>query len=142
MPYIQHVHKADCNRNDYLSYLCSNAPDFLWYCVQDVGSYQGQVFGVAVYEGKIAIYENYYGSCSGCGAWGEGGEPTSQEEIIASSTFFINERDALKYLEKFKEAFEQPQEPEFSVAIRRAYLDISSQHACECIKKYTRKHYT
>ena len=124
--FMKHAHKHDCEKNYYGEFLCSAAPDFLWYCVQDVGSYQGQVFGIATYKGKVGIYEDYYGSCSGCGAWGEGGEPTNQEEIISKCTFFTDESEANKYVKKLVEDhYEKPEEPEFSERLHEAFQDLN-----------------
>lgn len=71
---MEHKHDEDCFRNynySFREYLIHAAPSFLWADVQDVGSYQGRVYGIAWYNKQIALYEDYYGSCSGCGAWGE-----------------------------------------------------------------------
>jgi hypothetical protein len=99
MPVQKHEHSESCKYNDgFLHYLVSAAPNILWYDVQDVGSYQGNVYGVGKYDQKILIYEDYYGSCSGCGAWGEGGEPTNEAEVLSKSHLFETKEEALKYL--------------------------------------------
>lgn len=94
---VQKDSYGDCY-HDYAEWLIGAAPDVLWYDIQEVGSYQGQVFGVGLYKRQVAIYEDYYGSCSGCGAWGEGGEPTSQEEVLNSCTLFSTKEEALEYV--------------------------------------------
>lgn len=98
MPPIKHVHKDGCSRYEYKEWVCHVAPDVLWFDVQDVGIYQGQVFGLGVYKNQAIFYEDYYGSCSGCGAWGEDGEPQSQEEVFKKSKFFSTKKEILKYL--------------------------------------------
>lgn len=45
-----------CIFSDWLPYI---AQDMIWFNVHDVGSYQGSVYGVAIYRGKIGIYEDY-----------------------------------------------------------------------------------
>lgn len=70
----------------YKNYLIDAAPDILWYYVEAPGSYSGQVFGVGKYKNQVLLYEDYYGSCSYCGAWGEGGEPKDLAEILSKST--------------------------------------------------------
>ena len=84
-----HTDKCDlwCNHT-FAGWLVSIAPDVLWFYVQDVGCWSGNVYGVGVFRGDILIYEGFYGSCSGCGAWGEGGEPGSQQEVLANSSLF------------------------------------------------------
>lgn len=100
MSYIKHEHKAECSRYQFDEWIPHTAPDVLWFNIQDVGSYQGSVYGFGLYKGKLLVYEDYYGSCSGCGAWGEGGEPESQEEILGRSKLFDTLDEALDYLPK------------------------------------------
>jgi len=95
---VKHEHTCDCEAYNYDEWLPHIAQDFFWFNIQDVGSYQGQVFGVAIYKNQFAIYEDYYGSCSGCGAWGEGGEPESQEKVISLCKFFDDKQKALEYI--------------------------------------------
>ncbi len=90
--------KVTCEQYDFKEWLPHIAPDFFWYDIQVVGSYQGNVFGVAKYKGQVAIYEDYYGSCSGCGAWGVGGEPTSQDEVITKCKFHNTKEETLIHL--------------------------------------------
>lgn len=99
MPVQIHKHEDGCKwSGGFLHYLVEAAPDILWYDVQDVGSYQGSVYGVGEYKGQCLIYTDYYGSCSGCGAWGEGGEPSDMEEVLGHCEKFDSEKEALKYL--------------------------------------------
>lgn len=81
-------------------WLIMRAPDVLWFNVQEVGDYQGEVYGIGTYQRQFLIYEGYYGSCSGCGAWGEGGEPANQDEVLASSTLYADITAAVEYLAK------------------------------------------
>lgn len=87
-----------CRSYDFKEWVPHIAPDIAWYDIQDAGSYQGSVYGVGLYKKQIVIYEDYYGSCSGCGAWGEGGEPTSQKEVLDKSKLFKKKEDALKHV--------------------------------------------
>lgn len=108
MPTVQHQHISECPFSEgYTSYLVDSAPDIFWYNIQDVGSYQGTVFAVGKYKNHIVIFEDYYGSCSGCGAWGEGGEPTDQDDVLAHSKLFNNHNSAKDYLDKF-DSYEHP----------------------------------
>lgn len=76
-------HEYGCYHG-YDDWLISVAPDVLWFMVEATGSYQGQVYAVGRLGKSIVLYEDYYGSCSGCGAWGEGGEPKSRQEVLDS----------------------------------------------------------
>ena len=98
MSYIQHKHDDNCKYGSYIHYLVEAAPSILWFDVQDIGGYQGSVYGVGLYKSKILIYEDYYGSCSGCGAWGEGGEPNSESDVLLKSTQFDTVEDTFAYL--------------------------------------------
>jgi len=119
MPVIQHVHKTECPRYDHKDWVCHVAPDVLWFSVQDVGSYQGSVYGFGLYKGKLLIYEDSYGSCSGCGAWGEGGEPETQEDLLKNSKEFDSLEDALAYLAKM-DRYERPDMAEATEALKEA----------------------
>ena len=92
--------KDCCSTFTFQEWLPHIAPDLFWFDIQDVGSYQGSVYGVAKYKKQIVIYEGYYGSCSGCGAWGEGGEPVSQDEVLKSCTIHDNAKEAIKAIAK------------------------------------------
>lgn len=108
---MEHKHTEKCysSSSGYKEYLIHAAPSYLWADVQDVGSYQGSVYGVAFVDGKIALYEDSYGSCSGCGAWGEGGEPSTEEEIISRTTFTADPLKALEYIaEQWVDSYESP----------------------------------
>lgn len=142
MPYIQHAHKASCSRNDFSGYLCAVAPDFLWYNVQDVGSYQGTVHAVALYKGKVAIYSGYYGSCSGCGAWGEGGEPEKQQDVIDNATLFNDREAAIAHIDTLEEK-EDLDRKKFKDAIYDAFADLTrndwSNEECHCLDHFTKR---
>jgi|SRR3990167_3775875 len=100
MPVIKHVHKDDCPKYDHKEWVCHIAPDVLWFDIQDVGSYQGSVYGVGLYENQFVLYEDYYGSCSGCGAWGDGGEPESQKDVLSKSRLFKEKDEILEAIAK------------------------------------------
>lgn len=80
-------------------YLIAASPDILWFWEEWTGSYQGSVYalGIDTVEKKLVAFRGYYGSCSGCGAWGEGGEPTCKQDIIGQSNVF----DTIDELDKF-----------------------------------------
>ena len=119
---MQHVHRERCDLGEgqYLHYLVAAAPEVLWFDVQDVGSYQGMVFGVFLYLGRVFVYEDSYGSCSGCGAWSEGVNPTSLEEIVKKSKEFASEGAALDYIHKF-ESYESPDRERLKRAVSSAF---------------------
>lgn len=79
----------------FADYLMAVGPEIFWAWVEAFGDYQGNVYGVGLYKGKYLTYSDYYGSCGGCGAWGEGGEPTSLEEILKYSRLYDTEAEAL-----------------------------------------------
>jgi hypothetical protein len=73
---------------DFKDYLAEAAPAILWYDVQAVGSRQGRVFGVGRLRGNVVLYHGYFGSCSHCGSWGEGGEPIDEAGVLADSVVY------------------------------------------------------
>ena len=54
---------------------------------ETTGNYQGTNYVIGYADGKVLASGYGYGSCSGCGAWGEGGEPTKPEDLIDSGVF-------------------------------------------------------
>lgn len=94
----------------YRGFLVEASPDILWYYVVDVGGYQGTIYAVGKYKGKALIFEDDYGSCSGCGAWEEGdditkytgGQPKNLEEIMRSSVMFDNRDKALEHIDQIR----------------------------------------
>jgi hypothetical protein len=42
--------------------------------------------------------KDYFGSCSGCGAWGEGGEPETLEDVLRNGELFDDPADALAFV--------------------------------------------
>lgn len=116
---VQQEPSCDCRAYNFEEWLPHIAKDFFWFNIHTVGSYQGQVFGVALYKNQIAIYEDYYGSCSGCGAWGEGGEPTSQDEVVSRCKLFDSVVDAVTYLAKI-DSYERPEVDSMVEAIKKA----------------------
>ncbi len=107
-----------CEECDFEEWLPHIAPDMFWFDIQACGSYQGEVFGVAEYDKKIAIYGGYYGSCSGCGAWGEGGEPISQEEVLKSCILCNTADDAIEKINKL-DAYSSPDKERMIKAVRQ-----------------------
>ncbi len=119
-------HTSDCDGwcdHSYAGWLVSAAPDVLWYSVQDVGQWQGEIYAVGKYRGQILLYADSYGSCSGCGAWGEGGEPANQKEVLAHSKLFSG--GALKYAsehwrDKLEDWEDKPDFEKVAAAIQEA----------------------
>jgi hypothetical protein len=100
MPVIKKSHQEECWRNNFADYLIDAAPDILWYNVQDIGSYQGTVYAVGEYKKQIVIFEEDYGSCSSCGAWGKGGEPKNQKKVLSLSQLFTDPKKAKEAVDK------------------------------------------
>lgn len=111
--------EGTCEAYTFTEWLPHIAPDFFWFDIQDVGSYQGQVFGVAIHKGQIGIYEDYYGSCSGCGAWGEGGEPESQDKVVELTKLFDTAEKAKEYVGLIS-AYDSPNKQTMYDAIDKA----------------------
>lgn len=120
-----HKHNKDCPCSNYLDYLVKAAPDILWYDVQDVGSYSGSVFGVGEYKKKILIYTDYYGSCSGCGGWGEGGEPRDMDMVLENSELFDSREKALESISQLQKD-EMPDRDRMRKAINEVADSIRS----------------
>lgn len=66
--------------------------NIVWSC--DVGDYQGTIYVIGYVGGKVLACGLGYGSCSGCGAWGDfyepdthGGEPMEPKDFIDSGVF-------------------------------------------------------
>lgn len=101
-------HRKNCT-SSYNDRLIKLAPDVLWYDLQDVGSYQGTVYGIGEYKGKVIIYTDYYGSCSGCGAWydddswGRDAGPKSFEDIWVRSNI-VDMQIAQVLVERFEDS--------------------------------------
>lgn len=62
-------------------------PELVITWCANVGDYQGTNYVVGYVGDKVLACGYGYGSCSGCGAWGEGGEPTKPEDLIDSGVF-------------------------------------------------------
>ena len=82
----------------YAHYLFMAAPEISWYYVEDVGSYQGTVYAIGKYKKQWFVMKDYYGSCSGCGAWGEGGEPETLKDILENGELFKSKKQALDFV--------------------------------------------
>lgn len=94
-------HTENCQFSEYYAeFVIKASPDILWYDIQDVGSYQGSIYGVGEYKKQIVIYEDNYGSCSGCGEWTEwgGAQPQNQEEVLNKSKLFATKKEAEQYV--------------------------------------------
>ena len=94
----------------YAHYLWMAAPEIDWYHVEDVGSYQGTVYALGKYKDKLFVMKDYYGSCSGCGAWGEGGEPEKLKDVLGHGELFKSKKEALNFVLKVwaKDGYEKP----------------------------------
>lgn len=73
------------------------------------GDYQGMVATCVKLNGKFIVYNDYYGSCSGCDAW----EDSSDEEVrrlcigLANSAYIF---DSLEDVKEYLEANEKNEE--------------------------------
>lgn len=90
----------DCCGDVFEHFLSLVAPEIVWKYIEDVGSYQGTVFAIGAYDGQIFVMKDYYGSCSGCGAWGEGGEPVSLEDVLGNGELFSSAEEALNFVNR------------------------------------------
>ena len=120
--------KGTCDAYTFEDWLPHIAPELFWFNIQDVGSYQGSVYGVALYKDQIVIYEDYYGSCSGCGAWGEGGEPISQDDVLSKSKLFDTKEETLVYIAKM-DKYESPDIDAMNKAIDQALEFKNTEHS-------------
>lgn len=100
---LNHGHKVT-GEEDWLTYLAEAAPEVLWFHLVSDGRWQGTVHAIGKYQGKCLIFDGYYGSCSGCGAWGEGGEPTTLQEVLDSSQLFDDREKAIEHWGKGADA--------------------------------------
>lgn len=118
------MHTESCDKwcsHSYAGWLVSVAPDVLWFDVQDVGYYSGTVYGVGRLKKDILLFQDGYGSCSGCGAWGEGGEPCDMEDVLAHSELFQTPEFALEHVEKeWMHSYEKPDQEVVTNAINEA----------------------
>ncbi len=120
---LKHVHTKECSWKDtYLHYLCLAAPSVEWFKVEDVGSYSGSVYAVGRYKGKILLYSGYYGSCSGCGAWGGGGEPVKFGDVLNSDSKLCKtvEEALIEFMKMTSNSYDKPDYDSFSDAIKEA----------------------
>lgn len=83
-------------------YLVKVAPDIQWITVQDLDNdYSGRMMalGWISLTGRrwLILYLDYYGSCSCCGAWGEGGEPQNFQEVLGKSILFADPFEYFNY---------------------------------------------
>ncbi|HEY9684709.1 MAG TPA: hypothetical protein V6C86_24220 [Oculatellaceae cyanobacterium] len=83
--------------NYFSDYLKESSKEVLWIDIEDVGDYQGEVFALGRFKDQFIVFAGYYGSCSGCGAWGEGGEPRDLTDVLASSAGFWNAEGAISH---------------------------------------------
>ncbi|MBY0545838.1 MAG: hypothetical protein K2W95_00965 [Candidatus Obscuribacterales bacterium] len=136
-------HRDFCDFQNYADWLCMVAPAVLWFKTEDVGSYSGQVFGLGAMKGKIVFYEDYYGSCSGCGSWGEGGEPESEADVLEKSTqYAIEEVPALREkFAKLRESHYEKLPEEFDAALGEvlAYLLVRQNMDRYSLERKTRE---
>ena len=96
-----YINSDDCPCKDmFAHYLWMAAPEIKLIHVEDVGSYQGTVFAIGRYKNKWFIMKDYYGSCSGCGAWGEGGELESLKSVLNNGELFTSKQKAYEFVTK------------------------------------------
>lgn len=97
--------------NRYAHYLWMAAPEIKWIYVEDIGSYQGTVYAIGKYQRQWFVMRDYYGSCSGCGAWGEGGQPSTLDEVLSHGELFLNRKQAIEFVQAWIEhEYETPSE--------------------------------
>ncbi len=125
MNYLKHEHDTSCEYGSMLHYLVEAHPQVLWYSVQDVGSYQGSVYAIGTIGNEVILYRDYYGSCSGCGAWGEGGEPESVEDVMKRSTVVKNIEEAEKLIRSDDWKYDSPDSEELIKKAKEAFNDIA-----------------
>ena len=106
-----YINIDECPCGDmYAHYLWIAAPQIKWYYVEGVGSYQGTVYALGKYKSRWFVMKDYYGSCSWCGAWGEGGEPENLKSVLGNGELFTTRKKALDFvLETWaKDSWEAP----------------------------------
>jgi len=89
----------------FQDFLIDATPEILWFWCDSDDDYQGQVYALGYWKNNIVWFSGYYGSCSGCGAWGEGGEPTNLDEVLADSAVFRSTTLATQFIRKANEYF-------------------------------------
>ena len=103
-------YKCSCG-DTFRHHLEVAAPEIEFLHVEDVGSYQGSVFAIGKYNGQVFVMHDYYGSCSGCGAWGEGGEPTNLQDVLENGELFERPADAITFAAKTYGDYGSPEIP-------------------------------
>lgn len=97
--------------------------NILWLC--NVGDYQGTNYVIGYVDGKVLACGYGYGSCSGCGAWGEGGEPTKPEDLIDAGVFGKTLEETLAWADKEPtddyQCLTKSNQAEMKAEIRRAF---------------------
>lgn len=116
------INTDDCPCGDmFAHYLWMAAPEIKWLYVEDVGSYQGDVYAIGKYKRQWFIMHDYYGSCSWCGAWGEGGEPEKLKDVLENGELFKSKKDALNFVIKtYAKKYESPTEKFYEVLTTQA----------------------
>lgn len=109
----------DCPGGRYWHYLALNAPEIKWLYVEDVVDFQGVVYAIGKYKKQWFIMKDYYGSCSVCGAWGEGGEPKNLKEVLDNGELFNSKKKALEFVKKVygNGRYEHPTEGFYNILI-------------------------
>lgn len=109
--------------SDHIDWIKSITPDILWYYLDDIQDYQGDVVGVGVKDSKPLFFVAGYGSCSGCGEWGGwseeddvGAEPRDQEEVIKLTKSFNTVEEASQFLADYKEYLSKNRQDDYSVS--------------------------
>ena len=89
---------CEMNEADDEQYVRKAWPDLNILRIYNVGYYQGTVYVIGYTDNTVLAGGYGYGSCSGCGAWGEGGEPASPNDLIDSGVFGKTLEETLKWL--------------------------------------------
>lgn len=105
----------------YANQLVDVAPSVLWFDVQDVGDYSGDVYAIGRRGKEILVFEDYYGSCSGCGEWGLGkGGPQTEKEALDLCTRFRFPQKAIEYVRAKNWGYDKPDIDRMVAAINEA----------------------
>lgn len=112
------IDESKCQCGDmYAHYLWMAAPEIDWYYVESVGDYQGIVFAIGKYNNQWFVMKDYYGSCSYCGAWGEGGEPEGLKDVLEHGELFDSPKQAREFvLQTWSKSYaEQPTDKFYTI---------------------------
>lgn len=90
-----------------------------------VGDYQGTNYIIGIADKKVLACGVGYGSCSGCGAWGEGGEPISPKDLIDSGVYGKTLEETLQWADEepisHYQALTRQERERMKLEIKRAF---------------------